>query len=145
MKTGWTPVQWNNAIWLALRYCHVSMTCKINKSEIPDRPFSFFHALFGRCTAFYGHFLVDVVTSEGSTSISHHQLPECQGTPCSRKVRRWSDCNWTRTQNHLVLKRTLNTRTKWPNGWVFGQMVSVHLRTKWLWVRVQLQSLKMTL
>ena len=20
----------------------------------------------------------------------------------------WSDCNWTRTQNHLVLKRTLN-------------------------------------
>ena len=40
--------------------------------------------------------------------------------------------NWTRAQNHLVLKRTLNHLTKW---------LSVHLRTKWFWVRVQLQSL----
>ena len=47
----------------------MSMTCKINKSEIPGGPLSFFHALFGRCTAFYGRFLVDVVTSEGSTCI----------------------------------------------------------------------------
>ena len=33
-----------------------------------------------------------------------------------------SDCNWTRTQNHLVVKRTLNHLAKlavWPNGWVF--------------------------
>ena len=27
-----------------------------------------------------------------------------------RKIWRWSDCNWTRIQNHLVLKRTLNTQ-----------------------------------
>ena len=40
-----------------------------------------------------------------------------------REMWRWSDCNWTRTLNHLVLKWTLN-----------------HLRTKWFWVRVQLQS-----
>ena len=38
-----------------------------------------------------------------------------------------NDCNWTRIHNHLVRKRT----------WL-----SVHLRTKLLWVRVQLQSLK---
>ena len=25
-----------------------------------------------------------------------------------REIGRWSDCNWTRTQNHLVLKGTLN-------------------------------------
>ena len=25
-----------------------------------------------------------------------------------REIWRWSDCNWTGTQNHLVLKRTLN-------------------------------------
>ena len=50
------------------------MTSKINKSEIPGRPLSFFHALFGRCTDFYGHFLVDVVTSEGSTRISPSSL-----------------------------------------------------------------------
>ena len=46
-----------------------------------------------------------------------------------------NDCNWTRTQNHLVLKRTLNhlaSLAKW---------LSVRLRTKWFWVRVQLQSL----
>ena len=33
-----------------------------------------------------------------------------------REIWRWSDCNWTRTQNHLVLKRTLNhlaKLTKW--------------------------------
>ena len=31
----------------------------------------------------------------------------------------YCDCNWTRTQNHLVLKRTLNHLTKlakWSNG-----------------------------
>ena len=49
-----------------------------------------------------------------------------------REIWRWSDCNWTRTQNHLVLKRTLNSLAKW---------LSVRLRTKWFWVRVQLQSL----
>ena len=70
MKNWWTPVQWNNAIWLALKHCHVSMTCKTNKSVKPGGPLSFFHALFGRCTAFYGHFLIDVLTSQGSTHIS---------------------------------------------------------------------------
>ena len=46
------------------------------------------------------------------------------------------DCNWTRTQNHLARKRTLNylvSLAKW---------LSVRLLTKWLWVRVQLQSVK---
>ena len=39
-----------------------------------------------------------------------------------------SDCNWTRTQNHLVHKRTLNNLAKltncslWPTG-QFGEMV----------------------
>ena len=33
---------------------------------------------------------------------------------------RLSDCNWTRTQNQLVRKRTLNhSRPFWPNSWVF--------------------------
>ena len=39
-----------------------------------------------------------------------------------------SDCNWTRTQNHLVRKKH---STIW---------LSVRLRTKWFRVRVQLQS-----
>ena len=29
-----------------------------------------------------------------------------------REIWRWSDCNWTRTQNHLILKRTLNHLAK---------------------------------
>ena len=64
------------------------------------------------------------------------QLPECQGTPCSKQARNWSlsDWNWTRTQNHLVCNRTLNHLTKW---------LSVRLRTKWFWVRVQLQSFRL--
>ena len=47
----------------------------------------------------------------------------------------WSlrDCNWTQTHNHLVLKQTLNHLTK----------LYLHLWTKWLWVQVQLQSLKL--
>ena len=36
-----------------------------------------------------------------------------------------SDCNWTRTQNHVVFKRTLNHLAK---------RLSVRLRTKWFWV-----------
>ena len=48
-----------------------------------------------------------------------------------------SDCNWTRTHNHLVHKQTLNhlaKLTKW---------FSVRLSTKWLWFRAQLQSLNL--
>ena len=61
----------------------MSMMCKINKSEILGGPLSFFDALFGRCTAFYGHFLVDVVTPEGSTCISSSVacLAESAGSP----------------------------------------------------------------
>ena len=61
----------------------MSLMCKINKSEILGGPLSFFDALFGRCTAFYGHFLVDVVTPEGSTCISSSVacLAESAGSP----------------------------------------------------------------
>ena len=51
-----------------------------------------------------------------------------------REIWRWSDCNWTRTQNHLALKRTLNRLAK------LAKRLSVCLRAKWFWVRVQLQS-----
>ena len=48
-------------------------------------------------------------------------LSTMQGLICFQEFssRALSDCNWTRSQNHLV-----------------------RLRTKWFWVRVQLQSLK---
>ena len=43
-----------------------------------------------------------------------------------------SDCNRIQTHNNLVCKQTLNHLAK----------LSVCLQTKWLWVRIQLQSLK---
>ena len=42
------------------------------------------------------------------------------------------DCNWTRTQNHLVLKGTLNH--------LASLVFSVRLTTKWFWVQVQFTS-----
>ena len=38
-------------------------------SEKPGGPLVFFHALFVRSAAFYGHFRADTVTSESSTGI----------------------------------------------------------------------------
>ena len=35
-----------------------------------------------------------------------------------------SDCNWTRIQNHLVRKETLNHLASWPDGWVFVYKLS---------------------
>ena len=76
MKTGWTTHSWNNAIWLALRPCHMTMTHKINKLEKPGGPQGNFHALFGRSPTFYGHFRADAVTSEWSTRLSSSSRPD---------------------------------------------------------------------
>ena len=50
----------------------------------------------------------------------------------------WSlgDCNWTRTQNHLVHKQTLNHLAKLAS---LAKWWSVCLLIKRLWVQVQLQ------
>ena len=64
----------------------------------------------------------------------HFSVPPFVPSQSSPLLAFSSDCNWTRTQNHLVHKRTLNHLAK---------CLSVPLRTKWFWVRVQLQSLKL--
>ena len=55
------------------------------------------------------------------------QLPECQGTPCSNRCDIWSlsECNRTRTHNHLLRKRTLKPFSH------LSKWLSVRLRTKW--------------
>ena len=70
MKTRWTIHSWNNAIWLALRPCDMTLTRKINKLKKPGRPQGNFHALFARSPTFYGHFWTDIVMSDWSTHIS---------------------------------------------------------------------------
>ena len=57
-----------------------------------------------------------------------------------------SDCNWTQSQNHLVCKRTINHIAKCVSlakCVILAKWLSVRLRTKWFWVRVQLQSLNL--
>ena len=53
----------------------------------------------------------------------------------------WSlnGCNWTRTLNHLVHKWRLSHLAKLAS---LAKLLSVCLWTKWLWVWVQLQSVK---
>ena len=48
--------------------------------------------------------------------------------------------NGIRTQKHLVRKRALNHLTKLVS---LAKWLSVRLRTKWLWVRIPLLSLKL--
>ena len=59
-----------------------------------------------------------------------------------RQIWSLSDCNWTQTHNHLVRKRTLDNLAKLAS---LDKWLNVRLRTKWLWVQVQLQSLEMIL
>ena len=53
-----------------------------------------------------------------------------------REIWSLSDCNWSRTQNDLVRKRTLNHLVKLIS---FAKWLRVRLRTNWFWVRVQLR------
>ena len=67
----------------------------------------------------------------------------------------FNDCDWTRIHNHLVCKCTLNHLTNYltqplnhltqPFNYLasLAKWLSVRLRIKCLWVRVQLQLLKL--
>ena len=57
-----------------------------------------------------------------------------------REIWSLSDCNWTRTHNYLVHKRTLSHLAKLASFASLAKWLSVRLWTKWLWVRVQLQA-----
>ena len=54
-----------------------------------------------------------------------------------REIWNLSDCNWNRTHNHLVHKRTLTHLAKLTS---LAKWLSVCLWTKCLWVQVHLQS-----
>ena len=51
-----------------------------------------------------------------------------------------SDSNGIRTHNHLVHKRTLSRLAKLAS---LAKWLTIRLRTKWLWLRIPLQSLKL--
>ena len=60
-----------------------------------------------------------------------------------RKTWSLSDWNWTRIQNNLARERTLNHLAKCLSLVSLAKCLSVCLRTKWFWVWVPLQSLKL--
>ena len=49
-----------------------------------------------------------------------------------REIRRWSDCNGTRTQNHLVLKRTLNHLAKLATLLLYNACLEYYWEKKYL-------------
>ena len=51
-----------------------------------------------------------------------------------------SDCNWIRSHNQLVRKRTLSHLAKLA---YLAKWLSIRLRTKWLWVQIPFQSLNL--
>ena len=53
-------------------------------------------------------------------------------------ISKWhlSDCNGIRLHNHVVCKRTLNHLYKLAKWLNLTKWLSVHLRPKWLWVRI---------
>ena len=60
-----------------------------------------------------------------------------------RKTWSLSDWNWTRIQNNLAREQTLNHLAKCLSLVSLAKCLSVCLRTKWFWVWVPLQSLKL--
>ena len=62
-----------------------------------------------------------------------------QEKPIAQQIQPLSDCNGTRTHNHVVRKRTLNHLAKLA---ILPKWLNVRLRSKWSWIRVPLQSLK---
>ena len=104
---------------------------KIDKQIVTNYRFVFllpvWNKIFERTiyNAIYKH------TSD-SKLLSPNRSGVCRGDSCINQLLSitrdiLSDCNWARTQNHLVCKRTLNH-------------LAIRLRIKWFWVRVQLQS-----
>ena len=135
MKTRWTTHSWNGAIWLALRPCHITMTCEINKLEKPGGPLGIFHALFGRSAAFYGHFQVDTVTSELCTRISSSTLMNIFW-PASLSTFSW--CFWREfSQSWNNLRKTLQSHENlWSLTYLSGANIGFHSNSRdWLfWV-----------
>ena len=81
------------------------------------------------------------VMYEFQSESTPYSLPECQGTPCSKQAP-YLKFKWQQRdsiQNHLVCERTLNHLSKLA---YLAKWLSVRLRTKWLWVRISLLSLK---
>ena len=146
--------------WVNKVKTKLSLNCLLKLPQLLERsvrnvlPSSFCYLILIRCTVFTA--LAKIPEREGSISPSrfYWQFPNYQSQVLA-------NCNWTQTQNHSVLKRTLNhlvKLAKWLSRilstYLYGALdsmflschvdvlgqLSVRLRTKWFWVRVQLQS-----
>ena len=100
----------------------------VHTDVIPSFPlFTYFHIL-KKLPSSQPRWLMAVcschVTYAFQSDSTHYSCLNVKELLASRRREFWSlsDCNWSRTQNHLLRKRTLNHFAKlaiWPNGWVF--------------------------
>ena len=72
-------------------------------------PNNFPVSLFIYFTPSYVDAYTFICTKQKMTIFKHYLPKDCFG---NIQTRPWIDCNWTRTQNHLVLKRTLDHLAK---------------------------------
>ena len=91
-------------------------------------------------TSFYLYVLVMFHTRQNESTLSNCLNINELLAQNRREIGILSDCNWTRTQQHLVRKLTLSHLAKQA---CLAKWLSVRLRAKWFWVRVQLQSVKL--
>ena len=106
---SWSDCNWaqtQNHLVLKWTLNHLVKLPKILSCVLSTYMYGAFHSIFWSC---------HVRVSEWIHTL--YSL-ECQGTPCSKHARnlKVKDCNCTPTQNHLVLKRTLNHLVKLGKG-----------------------------
>ena len=105
----------NIAIYIWLTFSHVAETYRAIWENVATGYCVVQLWTLGSTVDFASAFsnVVDVIHS-----IFTLKLPEFQGTPCSKETWSLRDYNWTRTNNQLVHKRTLNhlaKLAKWLN------------------------------
>ena len=104
--------------------------------------------LCSECLSVQCIWLYVLVMSRTRFRVNPHSIYSCLNfkellARSRRDIWAWRDCNWTRTRNHLVRKRTFNHLAKLAK-WL-SCVLSTYLYGAFdymLWVRVQLQSLK---
>ena len=112
------------SIFLVLLTCIPVMNFQYHKICIPFQPFL-------NCMTVCSYHVTYTFQTE-STLYSCLMAKELL-TRSRREIWSLSDCNWTRTHNHLVYNRTVNHLVKLAS---LAEWLSIRLWTKWLWVRV---------
>ena len=82
------------------------------------------------------------VTYKFQSESTLYRLPECQGTPCSKQAP-YLKFKWQqRDSNPQPLTSLTNTFVSKHTNTFINEWLNIRLRTKWLWIRIPLLSLR---